>query len=111
MLDAGAGKNRSYHSANWHKKLVGDLDLTYNVPGIKEYIHDGRMQKDVPLLQEVVVLEDTAPLINQERADEVNTHILDFLRNSSCVSSRDLCLIKMVVLHLWYLHRRLVPPF
>lgn len=76
------------HTAVWHKGkvmvptkfLVGDLDLTYNVPGIKEYIHDGGMQKDVPLLQEVVVLEDTAHFINQERANEVNTHILDFFK-------------------------------
>lgn len=61
------------------KFMVGDLDLTYHVPGIKEYIHDGGMKKDVPFLEEVVVLEDTAHFINQERAHEINTHIYDFL--------------------------------
>ncbi|GFZ09048.1 alpha/beta-Hydrolases superfamily protein [Actinidia rufa] len=35
------------------KFIVGDLDLVYNIPGVKEYIRDGGFKKDVPLLDEV----------------------------------------------------------
>lgn len=62
------------------KFIVGDLDLTYNVPGIKEYIHNGGFKKHVPNLQEVVVMEGVAHFINQEKADEINVHIYDFIQ-------------------------------
>lgn len=47
---------------------------------MKEYIHDGGFQKDVPLLQEVVVMEGVAHFINQEKADDISQHIYDFLQ-------------------------------
>lgn len=62
------------------KFIVGDLDLTYNVPGIKEYIHNGGFKKHVPNLQEVVVMEGVAHFINQEKPDEINVHIYDFIQ-------------------------------
>nr|XP_043638797.1 epoxide hydrolase A-like [Erigeron canadensis]XP_043638798.1 epoxide hydrolase A-like [Erigeron canadensis]XP_043638799.1 epoxide hydrolase A-like [Erigeron canadensis] len=62
------------------KFIVGDLDLVYHMPGIKEYIHNGEFQKDVPLLEEVVVLKDAAHFINQEKPDEINKHINEFLK-------------------------------
>ncbi|KAL2470378.1 alpha/beta-Hydrolases superfamily protein [Abeliophyllum distichum] len=62
------------------KFIVGELDLTYHIPGTKEYIHKGGFQKDVPLLQEVVVMEGAAHFINQERPDEINQHIYAFLK-------------------------------
>ncbi|KAF8401433.1 hypothetical protein HHK36_012372 [Tetracentron sinense] len=62
------------------KFIVGDLDLTYNIPGVKEYIHDGGFKKDVPFLQEVVVMEGVGHFINQERAEDINTHIYDFIQ-------------------------------
>lgn len=62
------------------KFIIGDLDPTYHMPGAKEYIHEGGMKKDVPLLEEVVVLKDAAHFINQERVDETNVHIYDFLQ-------------------------------
>ncbi|KAK6937355.1 Alpha/beta hydrolase fold-1 [Dillenia turbinata] len=62
------------------KFIVGDLDVTYNTPGAKEYIHDGGFKRDVPLLQEVVVLKDTAHFINQERPEEVSQHIYEFIQ-------------------------------
>ncbi|KAK6941017.1 Alpha/beta hydrolase fold-1 [Dillenia turbinata] len=62
------------------KFIVGDLDLTYNTPGAKEYIHNGGFKRDVPFLQEVVVLKDAAHFINQERPEEVNQHIYDFIQ-------------------------------
>ncbi|WOL03289.1 bifunctional epoxide hydrolase 2 [Canna indica] len=62
------------------KFIVGDLDLTYHYPGIQDYLHKGGFKQDVPLLEEVVVLEGVAHFINQEKADEVTEHIYDFIR-------------------------------
>lgn len=59
---------------------MGELDLSYNMLGIKDYIKSGEFQKYVPLLQEVVVVEDTAHFINQEKADEINKHIYNFIQ-------------------------------
>ncbi|XP_059455261.1 uncharacterized protein LOC132185510 [Corylus avellana] len=63
------------------KFIVGDLDLTYNGPGVKEYIHKGGLKKYVPFLQEVVVMEGVAHFIQLERPDEINKHIYDFFQN------------------------------
>ncbi|KAK7284636.1 hypothetical protein RJT34_19386 [Clitoria ternatea] len=62
------------------KFIVGDLDSTYNTPGIKEYIHNGRFQRDVPFLQELVVMEGVAHFLNQEKPEEISAHIYDFIR-------------------------------
>ncbi|KAD3641530.1 hypothetical protein R6Q59_004148 [Mikania micrantha] len=62
------------------KFVVGDLDLVYNIPRLKEYIHKGGFLADVPLLEEVVVIEGAAHFITQEIPDIVNQHILDFLQ-------------------------------
>ncbi|KAJ9550045.1 hypothetical protein OSB04_022588 [Centaurea solstitialis] len=62
------------------KFVIGDLDLVYYMPGMKEYIHNGGFQTDVPLLEEVVVIEDAAHFINQEKPDEINKHIIEFLK-------------------------------
>ena len=60
------------------KFIVGDLDLTYNLVGTKDYIHKGGFKKDVPFLEEIVVMEGVGHFINEERADEINQHIYDF---------------------------------
>ncbi|GFQ03405.1 bifunctional epoxide hydrolase 2 [Phtheirospermum japonicum] len=62
------------------KFLIGELDLTYHVPGTKDYIHKGGFKKFVPLLEDVVVLEGAAHFVNQERPDEINEHIYAFLK-------------------------------
>ncbi|XP_041021062.1 epoxide hydrolase A-like [Juglans microcarpa x Juglans regia] len=62
------------------KFIVGDLDITYTIPGVKDYIHNGGFKRDVPFLQEVVVMEDTAHFINQEKPEEISTHIYDFIK-------------------------------
>lgn len=62
------------------KFIVGDLDTTYNTPGVKEYIHEGGFKKDVPLLEEVVVMEGVAHFINQEKPEETSGHIYDFIQ-------------------------------
>jgi pimeloyl-ACP methyl ester carboxylesterase len=63
------------------KFIVGDQDLVYHMPGVKEYIHDGQFKKDVPLLDDVVVMEGAAHFINQEKANEISKYIHDFIRN------------------------------
>ncbi|XP_019180644.1 PREDICTED: bifunctional epoxide hydrolase 2-like isoform X2 [Ipomoea nil] len=61
------------------KFIVGDLDLVYHIPGAKEYIHNGGLKNDVPLLEDVVVLQGVAHFLNQEAPEEVNNHIINFL--------------------------------
>ncbi|XP_057485874.1 uncharacterized protein LOC130772153 [Actinidia eriantha] len=56
------------------------LDLVYNIPGVREYIHDGGFKKEVPLLDEVVVMEGVGHFINQKRPEEISEHILDFFK-------------------------------
>ncbi|TQD89755.1 hypothetical protein C1H46_024647 [Malus baccata] len=53
--------------------LCGDLD-------IQNYIHKGGFKRDVPFLQEVVVMEDAAHFINQEKPNEVSQHVYDFIK-------------------------------
>ncbi|KAI9196579.1 hypothetical protein LWI28_025134 [Acer negundo] len=62
------------------KFIVGDQDLTYNSPGTKDYINKGGFKKNVPFLQEVVVMEGVAHFLNQEKPDEINKHIHDFFQ-------------------------------
>lgn len=62
------------------KFIVGDLDLTYNTLGVKEYIHNGGFQKLVPFLQEVVIMEGVGHFINQEKPEEISQHIYDFIQ-------------------------------
>ncbi|KAF8387886.1 hypothetical protein HHK36_026548 [Tetracentron sinense] len=62
------------------KFIVGDLDITYNTPGVKEYMNGGGFKRDVPFMQEVVVMEGVGHFINQERPDEISKHIHDFIQ-------------------------------
>ena len=62
------------------KFIVGDLDMIYTTPGMKEYVHGGGFKNDVPLLEEPVVLEGATHFLNQERAEEVNALIHDFIK-------------------------------
>ncbi|XP_076907123.1 epoxide hydrolase 1-like [Bidens hawaiensis] len=62
------------------KFVIGDMDLAYNIRGIKDYINNGGFKMDVPLLEEVVVMEGVAHYINQEKPDEINKHIIDFIK-------------------------------
>ncbi|KAK4418115.1 Epoxide hydrolase A [Sesamum alatum] len=61
------------------KFIIGDADITYHVPGVQEYIHGRGFKKDVPDLEEVVVMEGVAHFINQEKAEEVSHHIYQFI--------------------------------
>jgi len=61
------------------KFIVGELDIIYNIPGIKEYVHNGGFKKDIPNLQDVVVMEGVAHFINQVKAEEISAHIYEFI--------------------------------
>ncbi|CAL4977048.1 unnamed protein product [Urochloa decumbens] len=60
------------------KFIVGDLDLTYNNPGVQDYIHKGGFKASVPNLEDVVVMEGVSHFINQEKPSEVSDHICEF---------------------------------
>ncbi|XP_076900983.1 epoxide hydrolase 1-like [Bidens hawaiensis] len=62
------------------KFVTGDMDVGYHMPGVKDYVNNGQFKKDVPLLEEVVVIEGAAHFINQEKPDEINKHIIDFIK-------------------------------
>ncbi|CDP17111.1 unnamed protein product [Coffea canephora] len=62
------------------KFIVGDLDVTFTTPGVKEYIQKGGFKRDVPFLQELVVMEGVAHFVNQEKPEEVSAHIYDFIQ-------------------------------
>ena len=53
------------------KFIVGDLDKTGNTMSTQEYIDSGRFKKDVPFLEEVVVMEGVGHFITEERPDEI----------------------------------------
>ncbi|KAF8006750.1 hypothetical protein BT93_K0915 [Corymbia citriodora subsp. variegata] len=65
------------------KFIVGDLDLIYHIPGVKEYIHGGGFKQVVPHLEEVVVMEGVAHFLQQEKPEEVTSHIHDFIKKFS----------------------------
>ncbi|KAG6528610.1 epoxide hydrolase A-like isoform X1 [Zingiber officinale] len=70
------------------KFIVGDKDLTYHYPGIQDYLHKGGFKQDVPLLEEVVVMEGVAHFVNQEKPREVTEHIYNFFNKFSLLASK-----------------------
>lgn len=42
------------------KYIVGDLDLAYHRPDTIDYVQNGDFKKYVPLLEEVIVMNDVA---------------------------------------------------
>ncbi|KAM0026883.1 putative alpha/beta hydrolase-1, epoxide hydrolase [Helianthus debilis subsp. tardiflorus] len=62
------------------KFVAGELDLAYYMGGVDDYINSGGMKKDVPFMEEVVLLEGVAHFLNQEKPDVINKLIIDFIR-------------------------------
>ncbi|OMO62061.1 Alpha/beta hydrolase-1 [Corchorus olitorius] len=60
------------------KFVMGDHDLVYSMPGVKEYIYLGGFKRDVPLLEEAVVMKGVTHWINEEIPDEINQQMFDF---------------------------------
>lgn len=63
------------------KFIVGDLDLTYNSPGMQDYIHKGGLKKYVPLLDDdVAVMKGVGHFINEEKPHQVTAYIDEFFK-------------------------------
>ncbi|MBA0784262.1 hypothetical protein Gotri_001854 [Gossypium trilobum] len=73
-------------SAPWWKSQIkvpvkfamGDLDLVYTMPGMKDYIHNGGFKRDVPFLEEALVINGVSHWIQQEIPDQINQLLFDF---------------------------------
>jgi pimeloyl-ACP methyl ester carboxylesterase len=65
------------------KYVVGDGEITYHFEGVQEYVHGGGFKKDVPLLEEVVVIPGTGHFLQMEKAQEVSDHIYEFIAKFS----------------------------
>lgn len=61
------------------KFIVGDLDMVYTTPGTKEYVHGGGFKRDVPLLEEPVIMKGVGHFVHQERAEQINHLIRHFI--------------------------------
>uniref|UniRef100_M8BV72 AB hydrolase-1 domain-containing protein n=1 Tax=Aegilops tauschii TaxID=37682 RepID=M8BV72_AEGTA len=72
------------------KFIVGDGDLAYHHPGVKGYIHKGGLKRDVPMLDEVVVIKGAGHFIQQERAQEISEHIYEYIKKFSTDPTREL---------------------
>ncbi|KAM6553143.1 hypothetical protein CsatB_013905 [Cannabis sativa] len=62
------------------KYIAGEQESTYLFPGVKEYIESGGFKKDVPLLEEVVIMEGLPHFINQAKPEEISTLIYEFIK-------------------------------
>ncbi|KAL0919763.1 hypothetical protein M5K25_011881 [Dendrobium thyrsiflorum] len=62
------------------KLILGDQDLTYHFIGIKDYIETGGLKRDVPLLEEAVLMKGVGHFINQEKPEEISHHIYEFIK-------------------------------
>ncbi|KAL8167717.1 hypothetical protein V2J09_009216 [Rumex salicifolius] len=61
------------------KFVIGELDLTLNFPGMKDYMSKGGFKRDVPLLDEIVIVEGAAHFVQQEKPEEISNHIITYL--------------------------------
>ncbi|XP_010557474.1 PREDICTED: bifunctional epoxide hydrolase 2 [Tarenaya hassleriana] len=61
------------------KFVIGDEDLVYAMPGVKEYVRGDKFREEVPLLEESVVMEGVGHFLNQEKPDEILRHIHRFI--------------------------------
>ncbi|XP_058738513.1 uncharacterized protein LOC131610561 [Vicia villosa] len=62
------------------KFIIGEEDFVYTTPGVKEYLHGGGFKEDVPNLEEVIVQKGVAHFNNQEAAEDISNHILEFIK-------------------------------
>ncbi|CAI0423393.1 unnamed protein product [Linum tenue] len=62
------------------KFIVGDQDVAYGMVGLKDYIHSEEFKKEVPLLEEVVVMKGVPHFPNLVKPQEITQHIYDFIK-------------------------------
>lgn len=69
------------------KFIIGDLDVTYRLPGTQDFIHDGDSTKFVPLLDDVVIMKGVGHFINEEKPNEINEHMINFIKKIQLILS------------------------
>jgi pimeloyl-ACP methyl ester carboxylesterase len=62
------------------KFIIGDLDLTYHIPWTQDFISMGDSNKFVPLLDDVVIMKDVGHFINEEKPNETNEIVINFIK-------------------------------
>lgn len=62
------------------KFIVGDQDVAYHFIGFKDYIEKGGFKRDVPLLEDVILMKGVGHFINQEKPEEISNYIYDFIK-------------------------------
>ena len=62
------------------KYIVGELDVGYNTPGIRESMNFDVMKKHVPLLEDVVVMKGVGHFLQEEKPDKISQLIHDFFQ-------------------------------
>ena len=62
------------------KFIIGDQDVCYHMPGMKDYIHSQEFKKEVPQLEEVVVMEGVPHFAHLVKPEEITQHIVDFIK-------------------------------
>jgi pimeloyl-ACP methyl ester carboxylesterase len=60
--------------------IAGSKDIVWHVPGNREYVEGGGLKFFVPNLRSYVVL-DSGHFIQQEKHEQVNELLINFLRN------------------------------
>ncbi|KMZ59284.1 hypothetical protein ZOSMA_6G02210 [Zostera marina] len=63
------------------KFITGDEDIVYTMLGNKEFIHNGNFKKNVPMLQDVIIMEGVGHFLQQEKPQEITDHIYQFIKN------------------------------
>ncbi|KAK4282765.1 hypothetical protein QN277_014103 [Acacia crassicarpa] len=62
------------------KFITGELDLVYTSMGLQDFIHGGGFKELVPNLEQVIVQKDVGHFNNQEAAEEISSHVYDFIK-------------------------------
>ncbi|KAK4595677.1 hypothetical protein RGQ29_013961 [Quercus rubra] len=65
---------------NYYRAIDLNWEVTEKWTGVREYIHNGGFKKDGLFLEEAVVMEGVGHFINQEKAEEIGSHIYDFIK-------------------------------
>ncbi|CAN1168349.1 Epoxide hydrolase A [Linum perenne] len=62
------------------KFIIGDQDVVYHMPGLKDYIHGKEFKKDVPMLDKVVIMEGVPHFPQLVKPQEITQHVFDFIK-------------------------------
>ncbi|CAN1836576.1 Epoxide hydrolase A [Linum perenne] len=62
------------------KFIIGDQDVVYHMPGMKDYINGKEFKKDVPMLDKVVIMEGVPHFPQLVKPQEITQHVFDFIK-------------------------------